>query len=139
MVLEKAVLNHGKEEDVHTELTVTNWGFSIPGQKDNVWVELSLVLPDGSGARELELVDRDNPEEKNNQSLLPGNFRNGKSTWAAFFVLQRPEDNRLNFRIRYASGLKEAEVPVSFRIGMAGIVLPAGAAGENCEINGNGE
>ena len=139
VVLEKAVLNHGKEEDVHTELTVTNWGFSIPGQKDNVWVELSLVLPDGSGARELELVDRDNPEEKNNQSLLPGNFRNGKSTSAAFFVLQRPEDNRLNFRIRYASGLKEAEVPVSFRIGMAGMVLPAGAAGENCEINGNGE
>ena len=125
VTLEKAALNNGKEEDVHTELTVSDWGFSMPGQKDNIWVALSLVLPDGSGACGLAWLGEGSAEERGYEPLLPGDFENGKSAWTAFIVLKRPENNQLNFRIRYASGLKETEIPVSFRIGMAGMAPPA--------------
>lgn len=128
-VLFRDALPPGKEGDVQTELTVSD--VARVAQRDDqsiMWVTVSMELPDGCGVRKLEMAEEKCLVGSADVPLLPNPGRGGgRFVWiGAFYVKKLREGDWMKAKVRYASGLKEVAVPVSFRVGLWGMDVQDG-------------
>lgn len=128
VVLERAA-QKGMPGGVHAELAVVDVPPVFLKREESCYAVLELALPPECVARDVLFPEEAGPVKGGEPLLWPEDVRSGKTVWRTSVHVKKPEGAWVDVRVRYASGLKDVMVPVSFRVGMNGIIHQGGAPG----------
>ncbi|WP_215429074.1 hypothetical protein [Akkermansia muciniphila] len=131
IVLKGAAL--GKESDVRASVTVEWCRPNRWKGREGVAAVIRVKTPVPCGIKELEFFTEDGRPDDVSKSYEAFHGSYGQYYWLQNIWMGTESKDRFKMAVKYASGLQEVMVPVSFKAGMGGIVEPVRKGGEKKE------